>query len=510
MTITNFNNTYGGNATVAIPNNAYNIYIAVAGGRGGNGGSDQNGNGGGAGNGRYGRFRLPDYLARTLSLYAGGAGEGGPGCFGRGTGRSSGNFSGGRGGSASGCSGSGGGGGGASAVYDSYSNSWIAVAGGGGGGGGGSWNRGGSGGGTAGGWGGLGGPGGGGDGGNATCGDGAGGGGGGGGSGGASGGGGGCDNQNGGSGGGGGGSGYRSNYITLTNQGENGGGGYINVSYTAVTPQIFAFTANPNPQNSTAGIPSYSTTLSWNVADANSLTITSSAGENINVTGTNSYTVTNLPQSVAGSNSPRTRTYTLTACFNSFCVSSSPITVSVRNDATWSNSFTTSFNNLNPGTQTDLFLGTLAGIDMPIIVSSSTSGTTFSTGGSFGNPITVNNGNNVTMRTTTLPFNTDMSGVTGIYGKTNSKTVNVSVGLSSFNVTVTTKAPRVSEDFDVGDVVNNYPYEDIDTISNTPTQYLTTGQLGVNDVEIPVEIKTDDGNVQVNVNGTGWVNLRQI
>lgn len=513
MAQTNYDSgNQGGNFNVTVPNTAYNVRVYAAGGRGGNGGSDAGGSGGGAGNGRYGAFALQNYVARTLQCRPGGGGQGGPGCFGRGTGRSSGSISGGNGGSASGCSGSGGGGGGGSGVYCSIYG-WIICAGGGGGGGGGSWNRGGGGGGTAGGWGGGGGFGvsGGGGGGSASCGDGAGGGGGGGGAGGAGGGGGGCDNQNGGSGGGGAGSRYYSSggVASIFSQGENGGGGYVRVTYTSVYPEIFSFSADPVQQYSITNVPLYSTKLQWNVADANSLIVTSSAGETYNVTGQGSLNITNLPQSNANGTSPASRTYTLTACFNSVCTTAQ-ITVYSKNDNTISNSWTTSFNNLNSSTQTDLTLGTISGIDIPISVSTSSSGTTFSTGGQFSNPLTVYNGQTLKMRTNTLAYNTDYSGSTGIYGKTNTKTVGVTVGPSFFNVNVITKAPRISEDFNIGDLAGQYPFEDIDTITNAPTQYLTTGQVGINDVQIPVEIKSSDGGLQVNVNGTGWTYVRQI
>lgn len=517
MAVTNFNTTYTSDTNITIPSTAYNIFIGVAGARGGSGGSDSGGPGGSAGSGRYGQFQLPSYVGRTLSLRPGGQGPDGPGCFGRGTGRSSGTFSGGGGGSASGCSGSGGAGGGASAVYDSLSASWIIVAGGGGGGGGGSWNRSGGGGGDAGGWGTSVNPGGGSNGNNSPCGDGAGGGGGGGGSGGGGGGSGGCDNSSGGTGGGGGGSAWNTSYSTLATQSTNGGGGYINVQYVSVVPEIVAFSANPLNQTSSGGTPLYTTTLNWNVIDANSLTITSSSGENINVTGLTSYNITNLPQSVAGSNSPASRTYTLTACFNTYCTSTltngnpATLTVTAKNDATLSNSFTTSFSNLEPNTTVDLALGTLSGIDMPIVATTTASGTTFGTSaGTYGNPRTFNNGDTVFLRTTTLAFNTDISGSTGIYGKTNTKTISVTIGFSSFNVTVTTRAPRIQEDFDIGNLTNKYPYVDIDLITNTPTQYLTTGQIAINDVEIPVEVKTDNSNVQISKNGGTWQDLRSI
>jgi len=295
---------------------------------------------------------------------------------------------------------------------------------------------------------------------------------------------------------------YKRLYVQLLAEGT--------VQVFVPVPTITSFFASPNPQSSTTGSPQYSTTLSWGSNNGLSATLTSSAGESWNVSVSGTRSITNLPQSVVGSNSPASRTYTLTVYNELNESTSSTITVQAYNDNTTTNSWTTSFNNLDPNTTTDLVLGTLSGIDMPISVSTSASGTTFSIGGAFGNPINVNAGNTLRMRTTTLAYNTDLTGVTGIYGKTNTKTIPVTVGPSSFNVNVTTKAPRVAEDFDVGNVSNAYPYTDIDLITNTPTQYLTTGQIPVNDIDIPVEIKSDNSSVQVNVNGSGWKDIRQI
>ena len=291
--------------------------------------------------------------------------------------------------------------------------------------------------------------------------------------------------------------------ITSGNAVFTGGGLYV--YYDPVS--IGDFYATPNPVQSSI-TQSYSTTLNFSFSNATAATITSSTGESWNVLNTSSLTINNLPQSSVGSNSPATRSYTLSVS-NPQSSTTSDLTVSVYNDNSPSNSWTTSFSNLNPNTTVDLTLGTIQGIDMPISASTSASNTLFGVGGSFGNPLTVNNGNTLVLRTTTLPYNTDVSGVTGIYGKTNSKTVGVTVGSVSFNVTVTTKAPRISEDFDFGNVNNQYPFEDIDLISNTPTEYLATGQIPINDVEIPVEFKSDNPNLQINVNGTGWKDVRQ-
>ena len=279
-------------------------------------------------------------------------------------------------------------------------------------------------------------------------------------------------------------------------------------------PSISSFYASPNPQNSTSGTRQYSTTLTWSSSGLgiSSATITSSAGESWNVASSGNLNITNLPQSTAGSNSPASRTYYLQVCNPGGCTSASPVTVSVRNDNFPSNSWTTSFTNLEPNSTVTLTLGTLSGVDMPTTISASGSGNFVGNGGSFSGSRNFNNGNTVQLRTTTLPFNTSMSGVASnaTFGNTNTKTVTVSTPSGSFNVNVTTRAPRVKEDFNYADAINKYPFEDIDLISNTPLEYTTSPQLTANDIEISQEIKVSDPDAQISINNGTWQNVREI
>ena len=192
------------------------------------------------------------------------------------------------------------------------------------------------------------------------------------------------------------------------------------------------------------------------------------------------------------------------------CTSASSVTVSVYNDNTPSNSWTTSFTNLEPSTQYDLTLGTLAGVDMPTTISAAGSSNFVGVGSSFSGSKNFNNGDVVKLRTTTLAFNTDVSGQTGIYGKVNNKTVTITTPSGSFNVTVGTRAPVIKEDFDYADNLNKYPYEDIDLIINTPVEYATTGVLEMDDIEIDMEIKVDKPDAQVRINNGSWQNVREI
>ena len=306
---------------------------------------------------------------------------------------------------------------------------------------------------------------------------------------------------------------------TLSASSANSGSGPwgIALDWTGYTPppaaNITFFTASPNPQTSgNDGIPNYNTTLNWNVTNAATLTLTSSAGESWNVLGDTSRNITNLPQSTG---SGAERTYTLTATNIAGSEVDKTVTVTVTNDRTPSNSWTTEFNNLDPGTSYTKKLGTLSGIDMIIKVSSPSSGVFFgkSTSGGFANPQSFVNGDDVYIRMDTLPFNTSISAVgsNATFGNTNTKTVSVSVGgLSAFDVNYITKAPRIKETFDYDGEIGAYPEPDIDLITNSPDQYGVTQTLLMDDIEIDMEIKADDPNTQVKIGNGVWQNIREI
>jgi len=296
-------------------------------------------------------------------------------------------------------------------------------------------------------------------------------------------------------------------------------------------PSIQTFQANPNPQTSpTNGTPSYSTTLSWNITNSDNApwsagyqgTITSSAGESWTLSSfSGSLNITNLPQSVVGTNSPATRSYTLTTSLSTRSGStvSEVITVSAYNDNT-PNNFTvpstttigTSLNSLEASTQYIVYVGQITGIDMSTAVVCNTSGLQASTNQSnWSNAIYITNNQGLYLRFTSQPFNTDPSGLT------NPRTYSFSVGTLSKTFTATTRAPDVNETFDFGDNATvAYPYPDIDIISNTPTQYIESPTtLTVDDIEIPVEIKVDQPNAEIRIKAFGnstfgsWTNVRE-
>ena len=273
-------------------------------------------------------------------------------------------------------------------------------------------------------------------------------------------------------------------------------------------PTITSFYAIPEIQNSSNGIPQYSTTLVFN---SSGLGITSANINGVGVGSSGTSWMNDLPQSNANGTSPETRNYTFTVCNNRGCVSST-ITVKAYNDNTPSNGWTTSFTNLEPNTQYTVTVGTLSGVDMPTTISTSGSSNYVGNGGSFSGSRSFTNGQTVQLRTTTLPFNTSMSGVgaNATYGNTNSKTVTISHPGGSFNVTCTTKAPVVKEIFNYADNKDKYPHEDIDLITNNPQEFTTSAQIDVDDIEIAQEIKVDDPDAQVSINNGTWQNVRSM
>jgi len=531
MSQTNVSNTYTSSTSISIPSNAGNIQLTVASGRGGTGGTDGATAGGSFGNGRVGVFKyITEFTARTPTLYVGAIGSnGGNNSYGGGgaAGGSSSLGSGGRGGNTGtqaagdddpGYSGGGGGGGGATGVTNN-SGSTILLAGGGGGGGGGSWDRLGGPGGDAGGFSAVGSisPGNGAQGTDATT-DGGGGGGGGGGAPGGGGGGRGRDQNFSSGGGGGGGSAYVSSVLQYVgSDGPFQNTPYINVSYTLFTPVINSFYYTPAPQTSgTLGNPTKTVTLGWSTTDAvTSVSINQGVGS-VNVSG--SIDVDTGLQSVAGSNSPATKSYTLTACAGTVCVTST-ITVQVYNDNT-PNSFSipttttsgVSLNNLEPDTTYQILIGPIQGIDMITAVNCISAGLDATLNQvNYGSTRYISNGQNVYLRFTSQPFNSDPSGLT------NSRTYNFSIGTVSSSFTARTRAPDVNETFDFGDNTTYFPYPDIDQIANTPVQYTESNTtITVDDVEIDVEIKTNTPDAQIRVKQAGtstfgsWLNTREI
>ena len=308
---------------------------------------------------------------------------------------------------------------------------------------------------------------------------------------------------------------------TISATSVNSGGGPYGVALDwygydpPPAPSITSFYANPNPQNSVSGTPLYSTTLNWNTSGVgiSNVTITSSIGESWNVGTSGTLNITNLPQSNADGTSPAQRTYYISAT-NGGGTRSSNTTVSVRNDNTPTNSWTTSFINLEPNTQTTVDIGTLSGVDMPTTISTSGVGNFVGLNNSFSGSRDFSNGQTVRVRITSAPFNTDVSGLppNATFGKTNDKVVPITTPTGTFNVTFQTRAPQIAEgfDFEGNDTPNTFPDPDIDLITNNPFEYVITNQVDIDNIEISQEIKADDPDIQVSINNGTWQNVREI
>lgn len=284
-----------------------------------------------------------------------------------------------------------------------------------------------------------------------------------------------------------------------------GADGCGRIDWTYHSPKINSYTVSNN--FNTDGIPDDVVEIKWNTSYADDVKINKGIGSVTPGGGTINES-TGL-QSNANGTSPKEKDYTITVTGPGGTVTRTR-TAKVKNDNTPSNSWTTSFINLEPSVPNLVVnIGTLAGVDMPCTISTSGSGNAVGKLGSFGGSINYNSGDVVQLRTTTMPFNTTLP-ASGNTGSTNSKTVPVTTPSGTFNVTFTTRAPIVGETFDYADNKDKYPYEDIDLITNSPAEHLTTAQITTDDIEIAVEVKVSDGDTQVSINGGGWQNARSI
>jgi hypothetical protein len=286
-----------------------------------------------------------------------------------------------------------------------------------------------------------------------------------------------------------------------------GGENQISRTLTVIPiPVINSFTATPNPQTSGSnGIPSYSTTLSWNTINANSVTINQGVGTFSG--GNGATTISNLPQSTVGVISPASVTYTLTAS-NGFTSVSETLTVSVYNDNTPNNYTIFDQTDVQPNSQITSSSTIITGIDMITAVTGGPGVQVSNNNINWGGTTTITNGQQLFVRVFSLPFNTDPSGLT------NSSQFYVDVGPVRRFFTVTTRAPDVNETFNYPNEDDALPFPDIDTIPGSPDQYIISNTLTVDDIEIPVEIKVSNPNAQVRITKSGvsgnWQDVRNI
>jgi hypothetical protein len=278
---------------------------------------------------------------------------------------------------------------------------------------------------------------------------------------------------------------------------------------------INVFTVSPNPQTSGAdGNPDYDVTLNWNTTAAVSVSINQGIG---GVAGSGGVLVNTGLQSVAGSNSPATKTYTLTAVGGGGDTQTAQVTAVVYNDNDPGPFTIPNQTNLEPNTAYSVFVRTVSSsvIDMITNVSGTNGATVSTNNSSWSSNISISPGDSVYVRFFSVAFNQDPNGLT------NSRTYGVNIGPRSANFTATTRAPDVNETFNYSDKSDNLPYPDIDTIASpSPSQYITTNTLTVDDIELQnpsgVEIKTNNGNAEIRVKVSGsstwgsWTNTRSI
>lgn len=300
---------------------------------------------------------------------------------------------------------------------------------------------------------------------------------------------------------------------------------YISIS-TVGPATINSFTASPNPQLSPTGTPEFDTLLSWNTTNGTTdPQIVSGAFSLSALAAVGSTTVTNLPQSEAGVNSPASRTYTLSVT-NPGSSASQDVTVNVTNDNTPATITVDTlpvppdpFTGLEPDTVYYVRVD-FTGTDMPVRLSPGGAGITVSLNSTTWStsPVIIPLGQNFCfVRFTSAPFNPSEvpSGVNGdglAIGQTNSITISYSIGSVADSFVATTREPIIEEEFNFNPIIvlPTFPDPDIDTVPNTTEEFVQSDPFIADDIEVANEIKTSDPNVQVRINGIDWESTREI
>jgi hypothetical protein len=291
--------------------------------------------------------------------------------------------------------------------------------------------------------------------------------------------------------------------------------GTFRESFTVTTRapdvEITSFTATPDLQTSgNDGIPNFNTTLNWSSSKGTKPINYSING--VSVGTATSLIVNDLPQSVAGLNSPATKTYTLVAT-EPYSTDTSTITVSVYNDNTPDNFSLPNQNNVEPNTSVTVST-TISGIDMVTNVIGGTGVQVSTNDLDFSSNRIITNNQTLYAKVTSLAFNQDPSGLT------NPQSFYVDVGTLRRYFTVTTRAPDVNETFNLPNEIGRVPYPDIDTINEPVEEFIVSDTVNVDDIELVnpsgVEIRTSNGNTQVRIKRqgassfSGWTDVRQI
>jgi len=303
----------------------------------------------------------------------------------------------------------------------------------------------------------------------------------------------------------------------------------------APPPTINSFTAQD--QLNLDSNPTDNVTFSWNLTDNYGVAFDveiykgSISPSNLLYSGVGqligSTTVSTGLQSVAGSNSPASGTFILKVTLSGGDYNEASTTANVYNDnnpslvVISSTVIPGSLNRTNGSLAplyTYLILCSLNGVDMPTRVRSLTSGVRIGLNTtSFGVSRIVDVGGIFYIEFTSLDYNTSTTvGGTNaqgeIIGQTNTLTFQIEAGTDIVNVDAVTRAPVIQEAFDFSSSVDTYPYPDIDVVPEEPNtdQFTLSNEINLDDVEVDVEVKSSNPDVQVRINGGGWQDIRQI
>ena len=316
-----------------------------------------------------------------------------------------------------------------------------------------------------------------------------------------------------------------------------GGQGYAGWAWYWADPVIDSITVtnqfNTNPPNS-GGIqlpPSSTVNIAWNTSNAQTVEVRKAGSIyciDTNGAGGNCDINTGL-QSTAGSNSPATTFYNVLAWGYGGNFVKQSVNVSVKNDWTpnVSNTWITkTFINQPPEEVVTIDIGSVQGVDIPVWGYVSDSGCAISNNiTTSSNPFKFTNGDSIYLTIPTPYYEVDITGRTSEEtGNVASKTVTIFLGSQNFNVTVQVARPVIEETFDFSNVEGKYPYQDIDLIDNSPEEFMVTNVQTADDIElsrskigsdlgsgeISTEIKTDNPNVEIQINNGTWQSVREI
>ena len=243
--------------------------------------------------------------------------------------------------------------------------------------------------------------------------------------------------------------------------------------------------------------------------------------------GSGSCNVSTGLTSVAGSNSPATKTYNVVGYGYGGQTVKKEVTVKVKNDNKPNTSgLTKTFTNINPESDNgERKLGKVQDVDIPTWAISDSNCKVGNGNGAWSNKIKLNKGDNLWVKSSVLPYNTDITGrETSNTGNLNTKTFSVTLGTASaMTITYQTKRPVIKEIFNYADNKGNLPNPDIDMLdSPSPSQYLKVTHPDVNEIQFTrqeinnqsppksTEIKSNNGDIQIKINSGSWQNVRKI